>query len=146
MNFYRNVYRLLAFTLLLLAFRVWHTAAPAYLFLIWNLFLAWLPLQFILKFSTTKHQGLQAVLLSLTVLFLPNAPYLITDLFHLGKQSNAPLWLDTLLLSSFAILGCILFVQTLVLFFAAIQSYFSSRISLFLIKIALCCLTDMAFI
>ncbi|WP_412475175.1 DUF1361 domain-containing protein [Gordonia sp. LUNF6] len=54
-------------------------------FLIWNLFLAWLPLLIACAFVIVRNK-LALIPLGLAWLaFLPNAPYLITDLVHLGE-------------------------------------------------------------
>ncbi len=42
------------------------------------------------------------------LLFLPNAPYLLTDFVHLGSHDDAPLWFDIVLFSSFAWTGTLL--------------------------------------
>src|SRR6266436_556199 len=59
-----------------------------YAFLIWNRFLAWLPLAFALL-ACEKHQQTSArnwrffPLAGAWLLFFPNAPYIFTDLIHL---------------------------------------------------------------
>ena len=61
-------------------------AAPLYYptrFLIWNLFLAWIPVFFAAGFAVV-HRRVWLVPLGLGWLaFLPNSPYLVTDLVHL---------------------------------------------------------------
>jgi uncharacterized membrane protein len=93
----------------LVAARWIYTGRPAYLFLLWNLFLAWLPL--LMALATEALRRLPPLALGpalLWLLFLPNAPYLLTDLMHLGRWGNAPLWVDLLLLLIFGLTGLLL--------------------------------------
>jgi uncharacterized membrane protein len=68
-------------------------AAPVFYptrFLIWNLFLAWIPVLFAAGFAAV-HRRVWLLPLGLGWLaFLPNSPYLVTDLVHLGE--GAELW------------------------------------------------------
>ena len=100
---------LTAFCVGLLVYRYTVTGRFIYLFLIWNLFLAFVPFGASLVL-TNLPKALQKnifhfPLLMLWLLFLPNAFYIITDLFHLRPQHKIPLWFDLLLLLSFAING-----------------------------------------
>ena len=58
-----------------------------YLFLIWNLVLAWLPVYFALpvrqRHQAGASEGSLCLPAGLWLLFLPNAPYIFTDLVHL---------------------------------------------------------------
>ena len=81
----------------------------AYLNLVWNLFLAWLPLGF--AFFADRFRASRLCLLSfgfLWLLFLPNSPYLVTDLVHLKPRLPVPLWFDILLVQSFVLTGLLL--------------------------------------
>ena len=91
-------------------------------FLMWNLFLAWLPLLFAAITIWAERRGLLLALLPAVawLAFLPNAPYLVTDLMHLAANSRVPLLFDTVMLFSFALYGLALglvslrWMQTLV--------------------------------
>ena len=61
------------------------------LYLVWNLFLAWVPLFFALTAVCLAHTRPQRrwwffSAAAAWLLFLPNAPYIFTDLVHLAKQ------------------------------------------------------------
>jgi len=78
-----------------------------YMFLVWNLFLAWVPLGAAYFAFTLARQGIGArvgALLVVWLLFFPNAPYVLTDFKHLHEpgHGHAPLWYDALMLTSFA--------------------------------------------
>lgn len=92
--------------------RAWHTGSNGYSFLVWNLELAWIPFVVALAFYDSWRRGrsrsLLVVLGSLWLLFLPNAPYMVTDLVHLGRIPGAPLWYDGAMISAFAGTGLLL--------------------------------------
>ena len=84
----------------------------AYNFLAWNLFLAWIPMIAAVLVYDMHRRGKGAAPLlalgALWLLFLPNAPYLLTDLIHLGTRDDAPLWFDLVLFTAFAWTGALL--------------------------------------
>ncbi len=94
------------FSLALLEARVYFSGSWHYLFLQWNLFLAVLPLLFSsLLLVVEKRMSARLLIGGLMILwlaFFPNAPYILTDLFHLRPRQQVPLWFDLLLLLSFA--------------------------------------------
>ncbi|HTF06085.1 MAG TPA: DUF1361 domain-containing protein [Bacteroidia bacterium] len=79
----------------------------SFLFLNWNLFLAGLPLLFsrIILYNDNITKGKILFLLPMWLLFFPNAPYILTDLFHLGNTKSMPKWFDLLMILSFAWAG-----------------------------------------
>ncbi|MDR2702197.1 MAG: DUF1361 domain-containing protein [Spirochaetaceae bacterium] len=80
-----------------------------FFFLNWNLFLAFVPWALtsisFLKPKIQRSPFGAAVLLIFWLLFFPNAPYIITDLFHLRTIRSMPVWYDTLMILSFAWAG-----------------------------------------
>jgi uncharacterized membrane protein len=89
-----------------------YSDAGAYDFLAWNLFLAWIPLVAAVAVYDADRRGARVRRLiplgALWLLFLPNAPYLLTDLIHLGSRDDAPLWFDVVLFTGFAWTGTLL--------------------------------------
>jgi uncharacterized membrane protein len=81
-------------------------------FLLWNLTLAWIPLLLALLAYDRSRRGTPVIrlvpALALWLLFLPNAPYIVTDFVHLSATSRAPLWFDGVELSAFAWTGMLL--------------------------------------
>ena len=109
---FREHYALLylaVFCALLLAARAWITHSVFYFFLLWNLFLAYLPLLASVLLKSNPQLAERRVcfwpLLGVWLLLLPNAPYIVTDFIHLKKDSSVPVWFDVLLLISFASAG-----------------------------------------
>jgi uncharacterized membrane protein len=86
------------FSILLYVFRVWYTGSLLFLFIPWNLFLAWLPLLFSSMIKDEKFSFKNVMFFCLWLLFFPNSPYLITDLFHLEQREGVPLYYDLVLL------------------------------------------------
>jgi uncharacterized membrane protein len=86
--------------------------AGAYDFLPWNLFLAWIPVVAAVAVYDGQRRGTNVIrllpLAAVWLLFLPNAPYLLTDFVHLGSREDAPVWFDIVLFGSFAWTGMLL--------------------------------------
>ncbi len=101
---------------LLIAYRVHITGRRVFVFFLWNLFLAILPYlssEMARYFGSRNKHFSALVFVLLAILFLPNSPYIITDLFHLRERAEMPLWFDTMLVFSVALSGLVLFYVTL---------------------------------
>jgi len=92
-----------------------------YAFLVWNIFLAWIPLG-LAHTATAFAWKRKYIMLSvpfatiLWLLFFPNAPYILTDLQHLGNpKPGIPVWFDVLLIIWFAWTGLLLGMVSLFL-------------------------------
>jgi uncharacterized membrane protein len=97
----------LAITLLLLRVKI--TNSTYLLFLIWNLFLAYIPYFLssnIYKNFFNKSKKTQNSLYGLVwLLFIPNSFYILTDFTHLHFKTTFQFSLDMLIISSFSFVG-----------------------------------------
>lgn len=98
---------------LLVSVRIIYSHKLSYGFLLWNLFLAWLPLAFALlaceNYRTRPGRNWQFLSAAgAWLLFFPNAPYIFTDLIHLTRSYFAHFWVDLVLVLSCALTGLVL--------------------------------------
>lgn len=99
-----------------------------FLFLGWNLILAWVPLGLLhLLPYMPRKRWIQGAILTAWLLFFPNAPYLMTDLIHLRVRPGIPLWFDALLLFTFAYLGLVLGIRALEGLRSYLREHYSRR-------------------
>ena len=128
--FSRNKYRLMMFVLLsgatIVSVATWrvrfeYSGSGRYGFLIWNLFLAWIP--FLISYFTytlsLNRRWIYVVIpiaAFLWLIFFPNAPYILTDFQHLANGSrDLPVWYDVMMLIWFAFTGVLLGMVSLFL-------------------------------
>ena len=100
------------FSFALVCFRVFYTGSTVFLFLVWNLFLACIP--YALSTLITNRPAwtlpLKIAASLVWLLFLPNAFYILTDLYHLYDRHHPaiPEWFDLALIFSCAWNGLLL--------------------------------------
>ena len=106
--------------LALVAARTVYAHTGHYQFLVWNLFLAWIPLALAaLAYRQSARRGRLARFLVVPtaivwLLFFPNAPYIVTDFVHLGQFHDAvPIWFDVMLIAWYAWTGLLLGIVSL---------------------------------
>jgi uncharacterized membrane protein len=119
-----------AVCIVLLALRGLYAQSLTHADLLWNLFLAWLPMLSALvaynlhrrSRAWTRRWARQWAWLILVpclafwLLFFPNAPYILTDMLHLQwPQYRVPVWYDLILLVAFAWTGAFLGLVSLYL-------------------------------
>jgi uncharacterized membrane protein len=103
----------------LVSARIAYSDSRRYASLVWNLFLAWIPfllayLAYVLSWSRAMMYVVIPAFAFLWLIFFPNAPYILTDLQHLGDgASRVPLWYDVILLVWFSWTGMLLGVVSL---------------------------------
>ena len=95
-----------AFGLLMVMARIVYTGQLTFAFLLWNLFLAFVPYflsyQLLLKPAWIESKWKFGLLFTIWLLFVPNSFYILTDLFHLYDSDAVPRWFDLMLIFSFA--------------------------------------------
>lgn len=117
LNELKIVFLGLALCLLLLTLRLKATQSFFLLFLGWNIILALVP--YILSFALLANKKWQQrwyfwiPIAVAWLLFLPNAPYLITDLQHLRHTPESTLWYDIILFTSFIWYALLLMVLSI---------------------------------
>jgi uncharacterized membrane protein len=127
----------MAFSIALVMARIAYTGKLTFIWLIWNLFLAWLPyrisswLQQQPPVRANKWKFMATSLLWL--LFIPNSFYILTDLFHLGVYHNVPNWFDLTLIVSFAWNGLLLGILSVRQMEKMMQPFLPGRHELFFI-------------
>ena len=121
------------FTFVLSLLRIVYTDTFSFIFLNWNLFLAFVPLIFASAIEKFNSTGWKFWLLFFCwLIFFPNAPYIITDLKYInrsGMNFRPPSWFDIVLISSFAINGLLLgFISTQKIFIK-LQSFYGKIVA-----------------
>ncbi|MFZ5881065.1 MAG: DUF1361 domain-containing protein [Chloroflexota bacterium] len=117
-------------SLLLVGARMTVSDSGRYASLSWNLFLAWIPFlvayaAYSLAWSRRWLYVVIPVAAFVWLIFFPNAPYILTDLQHLARQStDTPLWYDVIMLVWFSWTGMLLGLVSLYLMQAIIQRTF----------------------
>ncbi|MBS3916046.1 MAG: DUF1361 domain-containing protein [Bacteroidetes bacterium] len=105
----RTIIMLFIFGSTLILMRFIFTGVSAYFFLWYNLFLGSISLiisHYILKHDSWVNNHFKFISLSvLWLLFLPNAPYITTDLLHVSDSQHRFVWFDILMIFSFAVCG-----------------------------------------
>jgi uncharacterized membrane protein len=97
---------------LLLALRILLLGQFRQLYLVWNLLLAWMPLIFALSAVCLaqfrpQRRGWFLSAAAAWLLFFPNAPYILTDLIHLGSKAHGRFWTDLVMILLFALIGLV---------------------------------------
>jgi len=106
----RSIFPVLFFALLLNIIRILIWGKTSYFYLLWNMFLAFVPYIISLTlYNLYKIKRINNYLLIagfvFWLLFIPNAHYLITDLIHLDEVKHAPILYDSFLVFSSALVG-----------------------------------------
>ena len=121
------------FSVALIVVRYLYSAEPLFGGLIWNLFLAWIPFGLAILIYDRHRAGTRPLrlvpLAALWLLFLPNAPYIVTDFKHLVPSPVVPLWVDIVVIAAPAWTGMLLGFLSLYLVQAVLRSLAGARVA-----------------
>jgi len=97
----------------LIVLRTFLTWRAQHLFLVWNLFLAWIPVALALWLEERDQRGAARGWRLWTtafawLMFFPNAPYILTDLKHLKLATHPHWWTDLIIILLFAFTALVL--------------------------------------
>ncbi|QTE22235.1 DUF1361 domain-containing protein [Polaribacter cellanae] len=112
-----NIHFLILFCLLLFVVRVKLTSSLFFGFLLWNLFLAIVPYAISSKVKKLNIKEISKPklisLLFVWLIFLPNAPYIITDFVHLHHIKSTLIGLDLFIIFTYASTGLLFTIISL---------------------------------
>ena len=116
----------------LFAYGAWRNQSLEFSYLVWNLFLAWLPLIFAVRLVSVLRRKLwsswEAMATSLLwLVFLPNSFYMISDFIHLQDVRRVDILYDTVMFTSFIYTGVALGFSSLYLIHLQFRRRFSRR-------------------
>ncbi len=119
------IFTFIFFIFILISFRVFYSGSIRYIFLLWNIFLAWIPFRISIMFRYVSGK-LFGILLFIWLLFFPNALYIITDLVHLNEDTAMPVWYDAVILFSSSLIGLVMAFISLY----NVEIYFRNRLKI----------------
>jgi len=126
-SFHLILWMFFGFIAMLIGIRYMFSGKYAFLFLVWNLFLAWIPFAISSLFYkiTQQKKWKQGLVFLSWFLFFPNALYIVTDLIHLDMETRVPKWYDALLVLSSSIAGLLMAFVSLL----RVEKYLSVKFS-----------------
>ncbi len=101
-------------------------------YLVWNLFLAWVPLIFALLACeevrvAPRQRWRLPVFAGSWLVFFPNAPYIFTDLVHISAATSRHYWADLAMILACAMTGLLLWFVSLYLMQGLVACKFGGR-------------------
>ena len=120
------------------------SGTDTYHFLFWNIMLAWIPYlvslaMLVLQRHAPQRRLTRGLLAAIWFCFLPNAPYLITDLMHLRYNVEVPLIYDVGMLASVAWAGTFLAVVSLRMVQALVRAAYGAAVSWLFVLVVIGC-------
>lgn len=126
----KSIILILIFSIILNLLRIIIWGKLSFIYILWNIFLAILPFivsSVLLNLNNYKKikKSVMFLFLFVWLLLIPNAPYIITDLIHIGEVRAVPVLFDSFLLFSSALVGLMFGFYSTYQIESALQFYYS---------------------
>ena len=138
----KSIIPLIAFAFALNILRVILFGKFSFTYILWNILLAIVPflISSILLYYSALHKLSQTFFVLggiVWLIFLPNAPYIVTDLIHLGEVHSVPILYDSVLLFTSAWVGLLLSLHSIEHMEKILLSKYSKKLTDFIILIVI---------
>lgn len=113
--FKNKIFSFLILSCILLFVRIVFMGFDKFVYMYWNIFLAFIPLivTYFAFYFNILNKFLLSFLLFVWIIFLPNAPYLVTDLIHISRGNTLYTYYDCAMFFTCAYLGLVLFTKSI---------------------------------
>lgn len=130
----KSIILLVFFSLVLNILRVVIFGKFSFVYLLWNILLAFIPflISSILLYYSNEHKLNKTFFIVggiVWLMFIPNAPYIVTDLIHIGEVRGTPILYDSILLFTSAWTGLLLGMNSIFHIEKILLSRYSKRVT-----------------
>jgi uncharacterized membrane protein len=141
-NIPKSIILLIIFSIILNILRIIIWNKFSFVWVLWNIFLAILPFfvsSLLLKFNSDKSLSNSMFIIGgiIWLLLIPNAPYIITDLVHIGEIRAVPALYDSFLMFSSALAGLLLGAYSINHMEIILKTKYSRKISNIILLISI---------
>jgi uncharacterized membrane protein len=124
--------------LVLLTGRMIYSRSWTFSFLVWNIVLAWIPYVSSIVAHTVHVDNPRRwywviPIACFSILFFPNAPYILTDFWHLSSRPPVPVWFDIGMLAAFSWAGILLGLYALRLLHNIVDNWLGTWVGWFFV-------------
>lgn len=141
-NIPKSIVLLIALSIVLNILRILIWEKYSFIYILWNIFLALLPFiisSILLKANDNKKLTQTVFIISgvFWLLLIPNSPYIITDLIHVGEVRAVPALFDSFLLFGSAWVGLLLGMYSIHHMEQILKTKYGKRVAFIIIMIVI---------
>lgn len=130
----RYITTILVLAIILNIARILIFHSTAHIYILWNIFLAFLPIlvSSLIVFYENKNNLTKSFFIFLGIVWLmliPNAPYIVTDLIHIGQGRTVPALFDSFVLFSSALAGLLMGLYSMSQIESVMRTKYSAKVT-----------------